>query len=141
MIKIKDYRIMKRLNPQQWQEDPDWRARRLDFLWDVRQYRSDLYSLYDLSYEKENFYHINDSLVASLASKYHYSVNSDYYNKIYKTKKDWKRLKMAEDYEKLNVMRLDNFELFLNKNNCNLYDYLEDKMELFQEELSYLKHY
>lgn len=132
---MKDYRTLSRMQIEDWEDDIDWKARRLDFIFDVMTNRQDLYHELDLVGEKYDFYQINDSNVGALANKYHYSSNYEIYKNIYKS--DY--IKMAKDYKELEEMRLNNFLEFVKKCNSNKHDFLSNYFECFSEEYYDLK--
>lgn len=118
---MKDYRSFERINIEDWEQDKQWLGNRLDFLWSIRDYNSDLYIKNKLNLEKNDFYSYNDAEVGRIAQERHYSVDTDRYDSIYK---DISIEDQYEKYKELQYLRKTNLKEFLNKKNCNLYDYL-----------------
>lgn len=132
---MKNYRHLGRMHPDEWEDDEDWKARRLDFIWDVMTNRNSLYIELGLNDEKYDFYKINDTEVSRLASKYHYSADYDYYRKYY----NWNSMLMAKEYYQLNQLRLNDLIEFLKKCNSNKFDFLQNHFDCFQEEYAEYK--
>ena len=119
---MRDYRVLKRYTMDQWEDDDEWKAARLDFIWCIRDYYPKKYMELELNEEKNDFYSINNNEVSRLASNLHYSIDMDYYNSIMKV------LSLDSQYsmlKKLNDMKYNNIKQFIRKNNCNLYEYLK----------------
>lgn len=121
---MKDYRSFERIDVDDWEEDKEWLGNRLDFLWSIRDYNTELYFANDLHLEKHDFYEYNDYEVINIASSRHYSVDVEKYNNMY-------RNTSIEDqyniYQKLRRLKASDLKEFMKKNNCNLYDYFLDK--------------
>lgn len=123
---MKNYREMKRYCPDEWEDSDEWKGSRLDFLWEVRLYYPQTYLELKLSEEKEDFYVINDEAVARIASSKHYSVDMEMYKQKYEGTEE------SELTKKLNYlknMRVNNPQEFLLKKNCNLFEYLRDRLQ------------
>lgn len=121
---MKDYRQIKKMEPGEWENNIDWMACRLDFLWCIEHYKPELYRKLKLSEEKNDFYEINNNEVGRLAQEKHYSVNVDYYKKYFS---NIGLVAQHSLYKKLNNMRQNNLKEFLLKKNCNMYDYLREQ--------------
>lgn len=126
---MKDYRAFRRYTKQEWETDKEWRGKRLQFLWDARNYYNDEYHSLELYKEKNDFYKINDDEVSIIAASYNcYSEGElERYEKIgiaelYKIFNDLKQIKKTDKKE------------FLKKCNSNLYCFIrEHRMEEMQE--------
>ena len=77
-----------------------------------------------LNLEKNDFYIYNDFEVGRIAQERHHSVDTNRYDNMYK---DISIEKQYEKYKELQHLKRTNSKKFLNKNNCNLYDYLSYK--------------
>ena len=122
---MKNYRAFKRYTVEEWENDNEWKAKRLDFIWSIRDYNSSLYLDLDLHNEKEDFYSVNNSEVARMASKLHYSVDMDYYEKTIGNTSIENQYSILKNLRK---MKRNDIVQFMRKDNCNLYEYLKDKI-------------
>lgn len=121
---MKDYRAFKRYTIDQWEEDVEWLAARLDFIWCMRDYYPEGYMDMGLNKEKADFYSINNTQIGALAQKLHYSVDGALYdNTVGKESLE----KQYRKYKELIIMRDGDLRNFLKKSNCNLYEYLLGK--------------
>ena len=121
---MKDYRSLERYSIDEWEDDIEWMAGRLDFIWCMRDYAINKYRDLELAEEKDDFYYINNGEVARSASKLYHSVDIKYYNSTIGKQSIEQQYRT---YKTLQTMRIDNIIEFLKKNNCNLYEYLKYK--------------
>ena len=119
---MKDYRYFGRYTRDQWEDDTEWKARRLQFIFDVSHYMSDDYKELELYKEKNEFYRINDNEVGRLAAKYNCYGEGDL-----------ERFSMlsgeecVKHYIKLILMKRSNKKEFVKKCNINLYCYVSEQ--------------
>ena len=60
---MKDYRAFTRFFVDEWEDDIEWKAQRLSFLWDVRKFYFELYLKNHLNKElQDDFYDLNKSI-------------------------------------------------------------------------------
>ena len=121
---MEDYRALKKYEIDEWENNNWWKAKRLDFIWCMRDYKSQLYLSLGLHDEKEDFYSINNAEVALLASELHYSVDVEYYKKTIGKKKIQEQFSI---FNKLRELKDNDIIEFMRKDNCNLYEYLKMK--------------
>lgn len=131
---MKNYRYIGAYSIEEWEEDVEWRARRLQFIWDFSKLFTDKYLELKMNKEKSAFYRINDSEVARIASSLD-SYSPGEFDR-YKKMNDYK---CAEKLVELERMKVENINEFLKKCNSNLYFYLtehryDDIRQVFDEE-------
>jgi len=122
---MKNYRQLTRYQPHEWEDDKEWRARRLQFLWDMRSYYTSDYLRNGMADEKDDFYDINDSTVSSLASLYDRYADGEFerYEKMSNNE-------CSNMLKRLERLKDTNKQEFLLKCNCNLYNYIvENRMD------------
>ena len=130
---MKDYRYVGIYDRSEWENDVEWKARRLQFLWDFSKLYSDTYSELKMYKEKNAFYKINDTEVGFLAASFNSYSNGEFER--YKKLKDEE---CVEKYMELVRLKRNNQKEFLKKCNSNLYFYLrEHRHEDMQEVLEY----
>lgn len=120
---MKDYRALKRYSVSEWEDDIEWLARRMDFLWDMRDFYPDIYMEIGLNKELQNdFYRYNLPEVHALAVKLNsYNENSvKYWNKCEKENPGYFKQKYID------LRSIKNWDLkeFIKKKNCYLYLYI-----------------
>jgi hypothetical protein len=116
----KNYRELKRFQPNEWEKDSNWMGKRLSFLWLVKDYRPDLYRELHLSDEKYDFYNLNIEGVMPIAQNDYHSVDRCMHDNIYR---NIDSSEIVKEYNNLKKMIDENFKEFLLKKNCNKYDY------------------
>ncbi len=124
---MKNYRRLDRYDRSEWENDDEWKGKRLAFLWILREDRRDLYDMHDLGIEKNDFYETKTSRIDYFAFK-EYSVDFKQYEDSYKN--DFE--KMAKDYIRLQDMKMNNFDEFILKKNCNRSHFLEQNFLRFR---------
>jgi len=125
---MKNYRRLEMYKINEWEEDDEWKAKRLAFLWLVQEERPDLYKKNNLSEEKYELYEIKTNKMSKIALE-EYSIDFNYYENFYKD--DYE--KMALDYMHLHDMKINNFNSFILKKNCNKFNFLEINFYEFKE--------
>jgi len=132
---MKNYRAFTRFFVDEWEDDIEWKAQRLSFLWDIRKFYFELYLKNNLNKElQDDFYGINNDQVSNLAA----GISSGTYTK---DSKKWAKLDISFLYEKyieLKRMKKRDAKMFLRRNNQFLYTYI---LERRYEELSDYIHY
>lgn len=124
---MKNYRALERYTRDEWEDDDEWKGKRLAFLWITREDRHDLYDKYDLGIEKNDFYETKTPKIDYFAFK-EYLFDFDDYDKFYKNNFE----KMAKDFILLQDIKMNNFSEFLLKKNCNKSHYLEQNFYRFK---------
>lgn len=126
---MKDYRYEGVYNSNEWEDSKEWRARRLQFLWDFRLYFCKEYMDMKMFEEKNQFYSINDDEVSRLAAKY--DSYSDGELERYKT---ISIEKLSEEYDRLKDLKNCDRKQFFMKNNSNLYCFItQHKLEELED--------
>ena len=122
---MKNYRKMSRYQPHEWEEDKEWRARRLQFLWDMRSYYTSYYLSMGLAEEKEDFYDVNDSTVSRLAAKYNNYGEGEIARYERLSNKE-----CSDELRRLERIKNSSKDEFVLKKNCNFYCYIvEQRLE------------
>jgi len=117
---MKDYRYIGRYKPEEWEDDIDWLARRMDFIWDYRQFYTQDYLNNGMCEElQQDFYGINNSEVSRIAAKL-----NKYEDSFYKTWELMSDEKLADKYNELISIKKRDRNEFMKKNNCYLYCYI-----------------
>jgi len=120
---MKDYRHIGRYTPDQWEDNTEWLARRMDFIWDFRQFYTEEYLRNGMCEELQNdFYGMNDDEVGSLAAKY-----NNYDESFYKSWESMSLSKLVDKYRELERLRKTDKNEFMKKNNCYLYCYITEQ--------------
>ena len=119
---MKDYRYFGVYSRDEWEEDVDWKARRLQFIWDVSHYFGDEYHDLKMYREKNEFYRINDDEVSRLAAKYNCYGDGDL-DRFSKLSDE----QCVEKYIELILLMRSNKKEFMKKCNSNLYCYLKER--------------
>lgn len=119
---MKNYRYFGRYSPKEWETDKQWLGKRLDFLWEVRNYYPSTYNQLRMYEEKEDFYDVNDSVVSQVArdSSSYSDGECDRYDKIHLKE-------LVSKYKMLCTMKNENRDEFMKKCNCNLYAYCTER--------------
>lgn len=126
---MKDYRYEGVYSKREWEDSKEWRARRLQFLWDFRLYFTKEYTDLKMFEEKNEFYSINDYEVSRLAAK-HDSYSDGELEK-YKT---INIEKLAEEYDRLKDLKKCDRKQFFMKKNSNLYCFItQHKLEELED--------
>ena len=116
---MKNYRYIGVYEPEDWETDKDWRAKRLQFIWDFRLFFPEEYMELKMYNEKNDFYDINDDEVSRLAAHY------DSYSKgELNTFKSMSIEKLSEELDRIEYLKKYDREKFFLKNNSNLYCYI-----------------
>jgi len=123
---MKNYREFKRYKPEEWEDNIEWKGLRLSFLFDMQLYYSDIYMKLKLNKEKYDFYSVNDGDVSRIASEDHYSVNTKLYDSKFSSFEENELRQLLED---LIHLKNNKPEEFLLKKNCNLYEYLSQRLK------------
>lgn len=118
---MKNYRYIGAYRSDEWEDDTEWKARRLQFIWDFSKLYTNLYLELKMNKEKSAFYRINDCEVARIASSLD-SYSDGEFNR-YQKMDDYK---CAEKLVELERMKVENMSEFLKKCNSNLYFYLNE---------------
>jgi len=136
---MKDYRATHRYTPKQWEDDIEWQGKRLSFIWDYRSHFPQDYLSSGIVDEKNAFYELTGDDVAKIAHDDHYSVDMDYYDRIYK---EMNCYKIARKFVELNNIKESSVKTFFLKKNVNEYDYMlirynySDLMHDYKEAIS-----
>ena len=69
---MKNYRQIRRMQIEEWEDDNEWKGRRLAFIFEMMYEKTDVYLRIGLNEEKRDFYNINNSDVARIAEKTFY---------------------------------------------------------------------
>ena len=69
---MKNYRQIRRMQIEEWEDDNEWKGRRLAFIFEMMYEKTDVYLRIGLNEEKRDFYNINKSDVARIAEKTFY---------------------------------------------------------------------
>ena len=121
---MKDYRAFTKYRIDEWENDIEWKANRMSFLWDIRKFYVETYLKNKLNIElQSDFYGINDYEVANLAHK----VNQGNYGEDCRR---WNKLEINYLYEKyidLKRMKKRDAKMFLKRNNQFLYTYILER--------------
>lgn len=130
---MKDYRYFGVYARNEWEDDIDWKAKRLQFLWDVRRYYGDEYHDLKMFDEKNAFYRINDNEVSRLAAKYDRYGDGDLEKFSQLTNRE-----CVEKFIELLKLKRSNKNEFMKKCNSNLFCFLkEQRYEEMKEAMQY----
>lgn len=110
---MKDYRqYSKPYAPNKWENDKDWLARRLEFLWTLSDYYPDRYRELHFGNEKNELYEYygTDDEIMRIASKLH---SGQYSNKPNLKSKTYKEI--FEEYDNVKNIKNSDIDTFLRK--------------------------
>ena len=129
---MRDYRYTYPYTEKEWEDDIDWLAERLAFIWNFREHYPREYMLNDLSVEKNIFYEINNGTISKLAHEKYNTVDFKFFDKKYE---NFTLHETAIQFNKLLKIKKRSVNEFFKKCNMNEYDYITcryDISELFE---------
>lgn len=129
---MKDYKqYSKAYKPEEWEEDKEWIARRLEFLWTFCDYYPRLYSDRHLGNEKEEIYRCygSDNEVSRMANDFH----CGQYENQYKFNVE-DRCELFREFENLINIKNGSMDKFLRKRIYIKYYYLEEFIHEYLDE-------
>jgi hypothetical protein len=118
---MKNYKQIKKYENEEWETDNNWLGFRLSFIWNVRKYRNDLFIKNKLNEELTEIYNLNNMQIRKIASNDFNYIDGKKFDNYYKNKSEEE---MISDFNELDNLRVNNFELFINKNTYDKYEYL-----------------
>ena len=138
---MKDYRqYSKTYTPDEWEEDKEWLARRLDFIWTFGELYTHLYQVRHFGEEKELLYSYygTDDEINRMAHDFHYDQYKNQYTFDIKDAN-----KLFQEFIKLINFKTSNMDSFLRKRIYIKYNYLEEFIRdyLDEEFNEYLREY
>lgn len=131
---MKTYQQLKRLTSKEWENSIDWQAKRLCFLWMLRDYFYNEYSQFYLVDEKEELY-VNSVVVEVCRREYSKST------KEYAKYEKYSLLELTKYLIVLNGLKSSYNLEFFKLENHSLYDYITEKRieEILSSEDEYIQ--
>lgn len=119
---MRDYKAFNSYKATEWENDIIWKGKRLSFLWNMRDYYTDIYNKNGLATEKNTFYSdCQNNEINSIAQHEYCYKKSDIRNW-----DNWSDEAILQNWIRLNKLKNNNKKEFLKKSNCYLYEYITD---------------